>query len=226
MNYTIEGEPSPVVICTLENEETMITEKGAMSWMSPNMQMETTSNGGIGKMVGRAFSGESMFQNRYTAKNGQGMIAFASSFPGCIRAFNIGPDQEIVAQKSAFLASTAGVELSVFFQKRVGAGLFGGEGFIMQKLSGNGVVFLEFDGYIKEYELAPGQQIIIDTGYLAAMSATCSLDIQSVPGVKNALFGGEGLFNTRITGPGHIWLQSMPVAQLAGSIRPFIPSGR
>ena len=226
MNYTIEGEPLPVVICTLENEETMITEKGAMSWMSPNMQMETTSNGGIGKMVGRAFSGESMFQNRYTAKNGQGMIAFASSFPGCIRAFNIGPDQEIVAQKSAFLASTAGVELSVFFQKRVGAGLFGGEGFIMQKLSGNGVVFLEFDGYIKEYELSPGQQIIIDTGYLAAMSSTCSVDIQSVPGVKNALFGGEGLFNTRITGPGHIWLQSMPVAQLAGSIRPFIPSGR
>lgn len=226
MNYTIEGEPLPVVICTLENDETMITEKGAMSWMSPNMQMETTSNGGIGKMVGRAFSGESMFQNRYTAKNGKGMIAFASSFPGCIRAFNIGPNQEIVAQKSAFLASTAGVELSVFFQKRVGAGLFGGEGFIMQKLSGNGVVFLEFDGYIKEYELAPGQQIIIDTGYLAAMSATCSVDIQSVPGVKNALFGGEGLFNTRITGHGHIWLQSMPVAQLAGSIRPFIPTGR
>ncbi len=226
MNYTIEGEPLPVVICTLENDETMITEKGAMSWMSPNMQMETTSNGGFGKMVGRAFSGESMFQNRYTAKNGKGMIAFASSFPGCIRAFNIGPDQEIVAQKSAFLASTAGVELSVFFQKRIGAGLFGGEGFIMQKLSGNGVVFLEFDGYIKEYELAPGQQIIIDTGYLAAMSATCSVDIQSVPGVKNALFGGEGLFNTRITGPGHIWLQSMPVAQLAGSIRPFIPTGR
>lgn len=226
MNYTIEGEPLPVVICTLENDEAMITEKGAMSWMSPNMQMETTSNGGIGKMFGRAFSGESMFQNRYTAKNGKGMIAFASSFPGCIRAFNIGPDQEIVAQKSAFLASTAGVELSVFFQKRVGAGLFGGEGFIMQKLSGNGVVFLEFDGYIKEYELAPGQQIIIDTGYLAAMSTTCSVDIQSVPGVKNALFGGEGLFNTRITGPGHIWLQSMPVAQLAGSIRPFIPTSR
>lgn len=224
MTYSIEGEPLPVVICSLENEETMITEKGAMSWMSPNMQMETTSNGGFGKMMGRAFSGESMFQNRYTSKNGNGMIAFASSFPGCIRAFNIGPGQEIVAQKSAFLASTAGVELSIFFQKRIGAGLFGGEGFIMQKLSGNGTVFLEFDGYIKEYELGPGQQIIIDTGYLAAMTATCSVDIQSVPGVKNALFGGEGLFNTRITGPGHIWLQSMPVSQLAGSIRPFMPS--
>ena len=225
MNYTIEGEPLPAVICNLEDGETMITEKGAMSWMSPNMQMETTSNGGIGKMFGRAFSGESMFVNRYTARNGNGLIAFASSFPGSIRAFNIAPGQEIIAQESAFLASTAGVELSVFFQKRVASGFFGGEGFIMQKLSGNGVVFLEFDGYIKEYELAPGQQIIIDTGYLAAMTPTCSVEIQTVPGVKNILFGGEGLFNTVVTGPGRIWLQSMPVTQLAGAIRPYIPTG-
>ena len=225
MNYTIEGEPLPAVICNLEDGETMITEKGAMSWMSPNMQMETTSNGGIGKMFGRAFSGESMFVNRYTARNGNGLIAFASSFPGSIRAFNIAPGQEIIAQKSAFLASTAGVELSVFFQKRVASGFFGGEGFIMQKLSGNGVVFLEFDGYIKEYELAPGQQIIIDTGYLAAMTPTCSVEIQTVPGVKNILFGGEGLFNTVVTGPGRIWLQSMPVTQLADAIRPYIPTG-
>ena len=225
MNYTIEGEPLPAVICNLEDGETMITEKGAMSWMSPNMQMETTSNGGIGKMFGRAFSGESMFVNRYTARNGNGLIAFASSFPGSIRAFNIAPGQEIIAQKSAFLASTAGVELSVFFQKRVASGFFGGEGFIMQKLSGNGVVFLEFDGYIKEYELAPGQQIIIDTGYLAAMTPTCSVEIQTVPGVKHILFGGEGLFNTVVTGPGRIWLQSMPVTQLAGAIRPYIPTG-
>ena len=225
MRYTIEGEPLPVVICDLEAGDTMITESGAMSWMTPNMKMETTSNGGIGKMFGRAFSGESMFVNRYTARNGNGLIAFASSFPGSIRAFNIAPGQEIIAQKSAFLASTAGVELSVFFQKRVASGFFGGEGFIMQKLSGNGVVFLEFDGYIKEYELAPGQQIIIDTGYLAAMTPTCSVEIQTVPGVKNILFGGEGLFNTVVTGPGRIWLQSMPVTQLAGAIRPYIPTG-
>ena len=176
-------------------------------------------------MFGRAFSGENMFVNRYTARGGNGLIAFASSFPGSIRAFNIAPGQEIIAQKSAFLASTAGVELSVFFQKRVASGFFGGEGFIMQKLSGNGVVFLEFDGYIKEYELAPGQQIIIDTGYLAAMTPTCSVEIQTVPGVKNILFGGEGLFNTVVTGPGRIWLQSMPVTQLAGAIRPYIPTG-
>ncbi len=226
MNYTIEGEPLPAVICNLDSNETMITEKGAMSWMSPNMKMETTSNGGIGKMFGRAFSGESMFVNRYTAVGGNGMIAFASSFPGSIRAFNIAPGQEIVAQKSAFLASTEGIEMSVFFQKRLASGLFGGEGFIMQKLTGNGVVFLEFDGYIKEYELAAGQQIIIDTGYLAAMTMSCSIDIQTVPGVKNMLFGGEGMFNTVITGPGRIWLQSMPVAQLAGAISPFIYTGK
>lgn len=207
MNYNIEGEPLPVVICNLEANETMITEKGAMSWMTPNMKMETTSNGGIGKMFGRAFSGESMFQNRYTSMGGPGMIAFASCFPGCIRPFQIAPGQEIIAQKSAFLASTSGVELSVFFQKRIGAGFFGGEGFIMQRLSGNGLAFLEFDGHIKEYELAPGQQLVIDTGYLAAMTGSCQLEIQTVPGIKNVVFGGEGLFNTVVTGPGRVWLQ-------------------
>ncbi len=175
-------------------------------------------------MFGRAFYGESMFMNRYTATGGDGVIAFASSFPGCIRTFEIMPGSDIVVQKSAFLASTLGVELSIFFQKRLGAGFFGGEGFIMQRLSGNGIAFVEFDGYIKEYDLAAGQQIVVDTGYLAAMSSTCSMDIQSVPGIKNALFGGEGLFNTVISGPGHVWLQSMPVSQLASTVSRFIPS--
>ena len=223
MKYNIEGEPLPVVICELDANETMITEKGAMSWMTPNMKMETSSNGGVGKMLGRAFSGESMFQNRYTAQGGPGMIAFASSFPGSIRDFEVAPGQEIIAQKSAFLASTAGVELSVHFQKKVGAGFVGGEGFIMQKLSGQGVVFLEFDGYIKEYELQPGQSMILDTGYLAAMTGTCQMDVQTVPGLKNALFGGEGLFNTVITGPGHIWVQTMPISQMASSLVPYLP---
>lgn len=223
MRYSIEGEPLPVVICELENGETMITESGAMSWMSPNMQMETTG-GGLGKMFGRALSGESIFLNRYTALNGMGTIAFASSFPGSIRAFNIAPGQEIVAQKSAFLAATAGVDLSIFFQQRIGSGLFGGEGFIMQKVSGNGTAFLEFDGYIKEYELAAGQQIVVDTGYLAAMTGSCQVEVRTVPGVKNMLFGGEGIFNTVVTGPGRIWLQSMPISQMANTLRPYFPS--
>ncbi len=223
MRYEIVGETLPAVVCTLESGECMITEKGAMSWMSPNMKMETGTNGGLGKAFGRMFSGESMFQNRYTAMGGQGMIAFASSFPGKIIPFEIAPGREVVVQKSGFLASEAGVELSVFFQKKLGAGFFGGEGFIMQRLSGSGMAFVEFDGHIVEYELQPRQEIVIDTGYLAAMDATCSMEIQSVPGVKNMVFGGEGLFNTIVRGPGHIWLQTMPISNVAGVIARFLP---
>ena len=223
MQYEIKGEPTPVVICHLDAGETMITEKGSMVWMSPNMQMQTSA-GGFGKAFGRMFSGESMFQNIYSAQGGPGMIAFASSFPGAIRAVEVTPDRPIVAQKAAFLAATQGVELSVFFQKKMGAGFFGGEGFIMQKLSGRGMAFLEIDGYGVEYDLAPGQQMIVDTGNLAVMDATCSLDIQSVKGVKNVLFGGEGLFNTVVTGPGKITLQTMPITAFAGAIASVLPS--
>ena len=225
MRYQIQGETLPVVICELEDGEKMITEGGAMSWMSPNMKMETTSNGGLGKAFGRAFSGEKMFQNIYTAQGGPGMIAFASSFPGAIRAFEIAPGQDMIFQKKAFLAAETGVELSVHFRKKVASGLFGGEGFIMQKISGQGIVFAEFDGHVIEYELQAGQQIVVDTGHLAAMTASCNMDIQSVPGVKNMLFGGEGFFNTVITGPGKVWLQTMPISNVAGAIRPYIPSG-
>lgn len=221
MKYSIEGEPMPVVICELEDGETMITESGAMSWMSPSMKMDTKA-GGLGKVFGRALSGESLFLNNYTAQ-GAGMIAFASSFPGSIRSYEVAPGQDIICQKSAFLAATSGVELSMFFQKKLGGGFFGGEGFIMQKVSGNGMAFLEFDGYVKEYTLAPGQSMIVDTGYLAAMDGGCSIDIQTVPGLKNMFFGGEGIFNTVITGPGRVWLQSMPVCQMANTLRPYFP---
>ena len=224
MRYEIKGETLPVVLCYLDGGEKMITERGSMSWMSPNMKMETTSNGGVGKALGRMFAGESLFQNIYTAQGGPGMIAFASSFPGKIIAYDIAPGRELVVQKSGFLASEAGVDLSVFFQKKVGAGLFGGEGFIMQRLSGQGTVFLEFDGHIIEYDLERGQQIVVDTGYLAAMESTCNIDVKSVPGVKNMVFGGEGIFNTIISGPGHIWLQTMPISNVAGEIARFIPS--
>ena len=219
MRYQIQGETLPVVICELEGGEKMITEGGGMAWMSPNMKMETSTNGGVGKAFGRMFSGESIFQNNYTAMGGPGMIAFASSFPGSIRAFEISPGNEMVFQKSAFLAGEAGVDVSIFFNKKVGAGLFGGEGFIMQKFSGNGTVFAEFDGHVVEYELQAGQQIVVDTGHLAGMTASCSMEIRSVPGVKNMLFGGEGFFNTVITGPGRIWLQTMPISNVAAGLR-------
>ena len=223
MQYTIQGEPMPVVICTLNDGESVITEKGSMSWMSPNLEMQTNA-GGFGKAMGRVFSGESMFQNIYTARGGQGMIAFASSFPGSIRAVQITPDHPIIAQKSAFLAATAGVELSVFFQKKLGAGFFGGEGFIMQKLSGSGIAFLEIDGSTVEYDLAAGQRLVLDTGILALADATCAIDIESVKGLKNKLFGGEGFFNTVITGPGHVTLQTMPLSGFAGAIAGCLPN--
>ena len=224
MRYEIQGETLPVVICYLENGEMMITERGSMSWMSPNMKMETTSNGGVGKALGRMFAGEAIFQNRYTAMGGNGMIAFASSFPGKIMDCQIGPGREMIVQKSGFLAAEAGVELSVFFQKKLGSGFFGGEGFIMQRLSGYGTAFLEFDGHIVEYNLQPGQEIVVDTGYLAAMDGTCSIDVRSVPGLKNMVFGGEGVFNTVVTGPGRVWLQTMPMSNVAGALLKFMPS--
>ena len=224
MQYQIVGEPLSAVICNVEAGETLITERGSMSWMAPNMQMETSSNGGFGKAIGRMFAGEALFQNRYTAQGGPGQITFASSFPGSIKVFNISPGNEMVVQKSGFLASEAGVELSVFFQKKLGAGFFGGEGFIMQKLSGNGIAFVEIDGHACEYELAAGQSMVVDTGYLAAMTASCSIEIVSVPGLKNKLLGGEGFFNTVVRGPGRIILQTMPISAVAGSLRAFFPS--
>lgn len=224
MKYNIQGEPMPVVICHLEAGESMITERGSMVWMSANMRMETKA-GGLGKALGRMFGGESLFQNTYTAEGGPGMIAFASSFPGTIRAVEITPNMPVIAQKSAFLAATPGVDLSIHFQKKVGAGFFGGEGFIMQKLSGRGMAFVEIDGELVEYELGPGEQLVVDTGNVAGFTAGVQMDIQAVSGVKNALLGGEGLFNTILTGPGKVWLQTMPICSVAMSIRPYIPTG-
>ena len=224
MKYEIKGTPLPVAICSLDAGETMITERGSMSWMSPNMRMETTSSGGIGKALGRMFAGEAFFQNTYTPEGGPGMIAFASSFPGQILPIQIQPGANMIVQKSAFLASQVGVELSVHFQKKLGAGLFGGEGFIMQKLSGTGLAFVEIDGSVVDYTLQPGQSMLLDTGYLAMMDETVQMTIETVKGVKNMVFGGEGVFNTKVTGPGRIWIQTMPISNVAGAISPFIAS--
>lgn len=220
MKYTILGDSLPVVICELEDRETIIAQAGAMSWMSPNITLTTSTNGGAGKALGRMFAGERMFQCNYTA-NGPGQIAFSSSFPGSILAIDITPDKPLVVQKSGFLACEKTVEPSLFWQKKLGAGFFGGEGFVLNKLSGTGKAFIEVDGYCCTYDLAPGQEMILDTGYLAAMSATCTMDIVSVKGLKNIFFGGEGLFNTVVKGPGRVMVQSMPRSAVAASLGVF-----
>ena len=224
IKYEIEGGNLPVVICHPEPGQTLCTQSGAMSWMSPNMEMTTNSGGGLKKALGRLFSGDSIFMNEYTSHGGTGMIAFASSFPGSIIPFEVKPGNGLIVQKSGFLAMEKGLELSLYLQKKLGAGFFGGEGFIMQKVTGDGLVFVEIDGHCKEYDLGPGESIIVDTGYLAAMSESCDMDIQSVKGIKNVLFGGEGLFHTRITGPGKVYIQSMPVINTAARLAPFMPS--
>ena len=176
-------------------------------------------------MFSKAFSGESMFQNIYTAR-GEGMITFGSSFPGQIIPLQVSPGREMILQKSAFLASETGVTLSIFFNKKLGAGLFGGEGFIMQKISGQGIAFVEIDGELVEYDLKPGEALVVDTGNVAGFESTVSMDIRQVPGLKNKLLGGEGLFNTHLTGPGKVWLQTMPIVNVAMALKGFFPASK
>ena len=223
IKYEIEGGNLPVLICYPEVGETLCTESGAMSWMSQNMKMNTNTGGGIKKVFGRMFSGESIFMNEFTPEGGSGMIAFASSFPGSIIPYRVTPGNSIIVQKRGFLAMEKGLDISVHFHRRFG-GFFGGEGLIMQKISGDGLVFLEIDGHCKEIDLNAGETILIDTGYLAAMTESCIMDVQMVRGAKNIFFGGEGLLHTKVTGPGKVYIQSMPIINTAARISPYISS--
>lgn len=224
LKYEIEGGHLPVVICYPEAGQTLCCEGGSMSWMSPNMQMDTTSGGGARKVFGRLFSGESLFLNEYAPQGGRGVIAFASSFPGSIIPYEVRPGQGIIVQKRGWLAMEKGLDVSVYFQKKLSKGLFGGEGFIMQRITGDGLIFLEIDGHCKEYDLQAGQSIVVDTGCLAAMSESCTMDLQMVKGAKNIFLGGEGLFLTVINGPGKVYLQSMPLSNMAQALTPYLPT--
>ena len=192
----------------------MITQRGAMAWMTPNIKQETIS-GSLGRAFSRLMTGESFFQNVYTAMDAPGTITFSSRSPGKIIPVKISTERSMVVQQSAFLASEERVRLSIYFQKRLGAGLFGGEGFIMQRLSGDGMAFVEIDGYAQAYELAAGQSMIVDTGKLAMMDDTCTMDIRAVKGARNLLFSGDGVFHTVVTGPGMAVFQSMTIQEMA-----------
>lgn len=215
MEAKVVGDMLPAVVCKLAKGESVITENGGMSWMDDGIQMKTTTNGGIMKGIGRAFAGESIFMNLYTADKDGAEIAFSSSFPGQILEFDLKEGETIIAQKRAFLCSEKTVDIKMQFRKKLGAGFFGGEGFIMQKITGPGKVYLEIDGNVIKRELAEGEKIKVDNGYVAAMTQDVKLDIETVKGVKNVLFGGEGLFVTSLKGPGTVYLQTMPVSKLA-----------
>lgn len=214
MEYVIEGGDLPVLRFRLNAGESLISEAGGRTWSKGPLETEAVSNGGIGKVLGRAFSGESLLLSRYTA-HGDCEIGFTSSFPGEILPIELGPGEQILAQKTAFLCGTEGIDLEIAFQRRIGAGFFGGEGFILQKITGPGTVFLEIDGYCLKEELSAGEEIVMDTGVLAAMDSSCDMDIRTVKGLKNVLFGREGLFDTVVRGPGRVYMQSMPISKLA-----------
>lgn len=223
MEAKIIGDSLPVVTCKLKKGEAVVTESGGMSWMDEGIKMNTSTNGGIMKGLGRALAGESLFMNTYTAEKDDVEIAFSSSFPGKILEFDLSEGETIIAQKRAFLCAENSIDISMHFRKKLGAGFFGGEGFIMQKITGPGKVFLEIDGEVIKKELAEGEKLKIDNGYVAAMTKGVELSIETVPGLKNIMFGGEGLFLTTLKGPGTVWLQSMPISKLASLL--YVPRG-
>jgi uncharacterized protein (TIGR00266 family) len=205
----------------MDKGEMIKCQSGAMAWMDPCIRMETKT-GGLGGMFKKALSGESLALNHYTAEEA-GELTLSKHSPGDIMIFNI-TDTPIIAQKSSFLACTSGVDMQIFFQKKAAAGFFGGEGFIMQQFNGSGFVWLEIDGAVQERTLGPGEKLITESGAIAAMEATCSIDTQMVKGLTNIVLGGEGLFNTVITGPGKVWLQTLPISTLAMSLAQYMPS--
>ncbi len=197
-----------------------------MSWMTDGIAMDTNLKGGLLGGLGRMFTGESLFMATYTAQRDGQQIALASSFPGSIVALEIGPGREYVCQKSAFLCATPGVSLSMEVVKGLGGGFFGGEGFLLQRLSGQGLAFLEIDGFAVERHLAPGERLKVDTGNVAIYDAGVDYSVETVRGFKNVLFGGEGLFLTVLRGPGKVWLQTLSMPDFAGRILPFLPASR
>lgn len=226
MEYKIIGTTLQAVILELDPGETVYSESGGMSWMSGNIVMNTgTRGGGLGGMFKRVVSGESMFLVEYTSQNGKGIVAFASDFPGKIVPVHLAEGQQMIVQKTAFLCAEKTVGLDIHFRRKMGAGFFGGEGFIMQKVTGPGVAFVCLDGEIMEYTLEPNQVLKVDTGHVAMYEPSVGFDVEMVSGFKNILFGGEGLFLTTLRGPGRVWLQTMPTMNLAKAIGPYLMTG-
>lgn len=219
MNYKIEGDSLPVLILNMNKGDTIYSEPGGKAWYIGNFNIDTNM-GGMKQMFGRMISGEQTFRSEYTALEDNCSIAFASSFPGSIIPYKVG-ENNLIAQKDAFLCMTKNVKMSVH-NTGIKKGLFGGEGFFLQKFSGAGVVFLEVDGYCFEYDLKAGEKIVADTGAVAAFESTVRMDIERIKGAKNVLFGGEGLFSTTLEGPGKVYLQSMSIPSLAGILSPHI----
>ena len=218
MKYEIIGQTVPAVEIELNQGETVYTQSGGMTWQTTGIDMNTNARGGLGKSIGRMFAGESLFMVNYTAQQQGAKIAFAATMPGVILPIEVGDGREIIAQKGAFLCAENSVELSVTLTKKFSAGLFGGEGFILERIHGTGTAFLEVDGDIVERELAPGEIIKVDSGNVVAFDSSVKYEVETVKGLGNIFFGGEGLFLTKLTGPGKVILQTLNIGSFIGIV--------
>ena len=224
MQYKLIGQTVPAVEMVLNNGEQIFTQAGGMCWQDPSIKMDTNTHGGVFKGIGRMFAGESLFMNTFTATTDNAKIAFASTMPGAILPVQFDPSHPgLIVQKGSFLCAQEGVETAITLTKKFSAGLFGGEGFILEKLSGTGMAFLEVDGDAVEKVLQPGEVILVDTGNVVAFDTTCAYEIQTVKGLKNIFLGGEGLFLTKLTGPGKVILQTQNFGDFAGRIIALVP---
>ncbi len=229
VDYQIVGTVHQAVILQVEPGQTIYSETGGMAWMSGNVIMNTNAGGGgglggmLGSMVKRAISGESLFIVDYTVTGGRGLIAFASEFPGKIVPLNLAPGQQMVMQRDSFMCAEKSVTLDIHFRRKLGAGFFGGEGFVLQRLTGPGLAFVELDGEVVEYTLEAGQVLKVDTGHVAMFEPTVQFDVEMMRGFRNILFGGEGLFLATLRGPGRVWLQTMPIVNVAKKIAEYLP---
>jgi len=222
MRYEIFGDPMPAVTITLGMGESIVTQAGAMSWMSDGIEMQTNARGGLLGGLGRVLAGESIFLVSYTSVRENTHITMASTFVGNIMPVYISPGQELICQKNSFLCAQEGVDLSLAFG-RAKTGFFGGEGFVMQRLSGSGLAFLELDGTVVEKQLSAGEVLKINTGNIAAFESGVRYDVERIRGFKNVLFGGEGLFVSTLEGPGKVYLQTMNIQSFADRLVPFLP---
>jgi uncharacterized protein (TIGR00266 family) len=226
MKARITGTTLPVLEIGLEQGDKVISEPGQFSWMSPNIGLQTTARTAGAKgffgVIGRALSGGGLFMNEYQTTGGRGMVAFAAKVPGSIMEVQVQPGQSYMIHRHGFLCGTEGVELSIGFQRSLGAGIFGGDGMILQKLTGNATAWVELGGEIVSYDLAPGESLQVHPGHIGMFEGTVNFDITLIPGLKNALFGGDGLFIARLTGPGKVWLQTLTMPNLAHALMPYL----
>lgn len=225
MKYEINGTVMQTLEMTLNQGESVYTEAGGMAWMKGDIDMKTGTRGGLLSGIGRALGGESLFLTTYTCLQSGALIAFGPEAPGKILPFQLSQGSALICQKDSFMVAEDSVKLEIEFRRSLGTGLFGGEGFILQRISGPGLAFLEIPGEVRDYQLQPGEVMKVDPGYLAAFEPTVRYEITMVRGLRNVLFGGEGLFLAQLTGPGRIWLQSLPLSNLAAKLARYIPRG-